>query len=414
MLKKILNVFLVVLSCLGVFMTVLYAYTTLTSKSLYEHSTSTYATSVVDPLTNETMSPFTVNYYSNYNNSGKEVVEFRINCYSDQRKTAIYSRGFQLVDDTLYYYDSFDGHSWESGHVYDETNDDGQQKTFFYIDVDNKICAVRLDGSYSYTYYEQNDLPVLRGMGNAVLNLVTFHWTQKSKVDYCKETVTKTGVHYYTYKELLQKIASIVKSSSYGTGSYKMPLIDLGDFLHLYEVADDGTVSDTPIGDGGLINSYFSMDINYDKRGMTYAKQSLFESVASNSEFNITGIDFDVNYWKVKQSYNLTENDFEERYSSIDGGFYYSLSSKIISELKNFENIEINISFDISKIKNKNVLGFDNYALYGIKVNSLTIFSSSNRSFSLLIGSLKDTGLTSSSIKTTNVTLNNISSGVEL
>ena len=65
-----------------------------------------------------------------------------------------------------------------------------------------------------------------------------------------------------------------------------------------------------------------------------------------------------------------------------------------------------------SNFENKNVLGFDYYACYGIKVKSLTISAKSNREFKLMVSSLKDTGLTS--IVTKNVTINNVNSGVEL
>ena len=83
-----------------------------------------------------------------------------------------------------------------------------------------------------------------------------------------------------------------------------------------------------------------------------------------------------------------------------------------MSELKNFENAEININFDLSKLGNVNCLGFDYYALYGIKVKSLSISSTTAREFNLLAGSLKETGLTS--ITTNNITIHNINSGVEL
>ena len=59
-----------------------------------------------------------------------------------------------------------------------------------------------------------------------------------------------------------------------------------------------------------------------------------------------------------------------------------------------------------------NVLGLDYYALYGLKINSLTISSTTQRDFKLLVGSLKDTGLTS--IETNNVNLVNINSGVSV
>ena len=95
-----------------------------------------------------------------------------------------------------------------------------------------------------------------------------------------------------------------------------------------------------------------------------------------------------------------------------DNGFYYGLPVDKINELKSFENLEINVVFDISKFTNVNVLGFDYYALNGLKLNSLTITSETQRDFKLLVGSLKDTGLTN--IATENVNIIDINSGVSL
>ena len=198
-------------------------------------------------------------------------------------------------------------------------------------------------------------------MGNAITNFLTFRWSKNSQKDYCNEYVKKTV--YFNYTDLLLKLKSIARSSSYGTGSYVMDLIDLGDFLHMYSVDSSGTVSDKPIGNDGQINSYFSISVNYDKRGMVYAGQSMFKSVALDSDFNISGIDFNVNYWKKTIEFNLTEQNFERRYSSIDSGFYYSLSSKFISELKTFmeSDMEINIVFDCTHIKDTKIQFSKNY-----------------------------------------------------
>ena len=199
----------------------------------------------------------------------------------------------------------------------------------------------------------------------------------------------------------------ILKSCSYGTGEYTMPLVDLGDFLHMYKVDENGVVDDSPTGAGSLINSYFAIDVKFDKRGITYAGQSMFGSVAGDSSYNISGVDYNVSYWKSAVVYNLTEQDFVSRYSSVDNGFYYALSSQTINELKQYDNLEIHILFDCSKFSNVKVLGFDYYALNGIEVESLTISSNNNQTFTLLVGSLQDTGITS--IQTNNVIINNLS-----
>ena len=68
---------------------------------------------------------------------------------------------------------------------------------------------------------------------------------------------------------------------------------------------------------------------------------------------------------------------------------------------------EIIIDFDISKLGNVNVIGFDYYALNGIEVKELLISSSRSTNFNLLVGALQNTGL--KKIKTHNVTIQNLS-----
>ena len=125
----------------------------------------------------------------------------------------------------------------------------------------------------------------------------------------------------------------------------------------------------------------------------------------------MTGLTDNVDYWKATTTFELTEQNFEARYSQVDNGFYYILPTSFINEIKDYEDIEINITFNVSNL-DVNVLGFDYYALNGIEVNSLTITSSTQRDFRLLVGSLKDTGLTSADIHLTNINLVNTNSGV--
>ena len=155
------------------------------------------------------------------------------------------------------------------------------------------------------------------------------------------------------------------------------------------------------------------MSTHFDNRGLAWYKQSIFGSVAGDSNYNTTGLTDNVDYWKATTTFELTEQNFEARYSQADNGFYYLLPTSFINEIKDFKNIEINITFNVSNL-DVNVLGFDYYALNGIEVNSLTITSSAQRVFRLMVGSLKDTGLTSADIHLTNIKLVNTNSGVAI
>ena len=398
---RIVNIALVVVTVFLTLMSgVLLYYKTIGKDKVPSAITSTYATTVEDPQTGEQLPTIEANYYSNRNDNGYEVIELLFNCYSGISKQAIYSRGFQLVineDGTkLYQYNRYDGVNFETGHEY-EWGD------IMVIDINGTTYGVALDGTYTITTKNFN-------LGKAIWHTISGLFTGWNYEENAYNYDTKT--YEYTFEDLLIKVGQILKSSSNGTGDSVISLVDLGDFLHIYEIDENGQVSGEPVGNRTLINSYFTMQTHYDNRGMVWAKQSMFGSVAGDSQFNISGIADNVDYWKVTSEVRLTEQDFVARYLTSENGYYYALSTEKINELKNFENIEINVDFNISNFEEVNVLGLDYYALYGLKIKTLTISSSTQRDFKLLVGSLKETGLTS--IETNNVNLVNINSGVSV
>ena len=415
--KKIANIVLIFVTLVAVLMSCLLLYfNTLGKDKMPSAITSTYATTVVDPLTGEEKPVLEANYYSNKNGTGYEVVEFRVNAYSGVAKQGIYARGFQMVWDkdgnivqytdpttneknNVWYYDSFDNTSFETGHAYEW----GDKMV---IDIDGDTYGVALDGQYTTT---KKKFSFVKAVRHTFAGLFTgYDYSTKA---YNFETTT----YNYTFEDLLLKVKQIIKSCSNGTGDGVISLIDLGDFLHIYEYdTESGQFKGEPVGgstSNSLINSYFTMSTHFDNRGMVWYKQSIFGSVAGDSNYNITGLTDNVDYWKATTTYELTEQNFEARYSQVDNGFYYILPTSLINEIKDYENIEVNITFNVSNLE-VNVLGFDYYALNGIEVNSLTITSSTQRDFRLMVGSLKDTGLTNADIHLTNINLVNTNSGV--
>ena len=412
---RIVDIVIVIVTVVMTFLSgVLLYYKTIGKDQLPSAVTSTYATTVTDPQTGEELSTIEANYYANKNGTGYEVIELLFNCYSGIGKQAIYSRGFQLVYDNeghvvpytnsvgqtndIYQYDRYGNNAFETGHSYTWGDK-------MIIDIDGKTYAVALDGKYSIT---TKRFSFFKAVGHTFVGLFTGYNYSEKAYNY------ETNIYNYTFKDLLVKVGQILKSSNNGTGDSIISLIDLGDFLHIYPISDSGQIAAEPLGVNTLQNSYFTMSTHYDNRGMVWSKQSIFESVAGDSDFNISGINDNVDYWKVETQYKLTEKDFTARYVTSENGYYYVLSTSKLNEIKNFENVEITVDFNISNLGNVNVLGFDYYALYGIKVKALTISSNTQREFKLLVNSLKDTGLTSEKIETNNVTINNINSGVEL
>lgn len=368
-------------------------YKTKGKDSLPQAITSTYVTQITNPNSGEKLSAIEASYFANKNNKGYEVVELLFNTYSGIDKQAIYSRGFQLVynnpdgSPNLYYYDKYDGVSFETGHEY----------TFgdkMIVDIDGETYAIALDGTYTTTGYELN--PVKTTTAFLTFGLSTFIWNPIESYSYEEQ---------YTFEDLLVKIGSIIRSSSNGIGDSIIPLVDLGDFLHIYEINDKGVISSEPVSQGTLANSYFTMDTDYDNRGMTWSKQSMFKSVAYDSQYNISGLTDATDFWKATSQIELSESDFIPRSSSSG---YYSLNVDKVSEINKYKEVDVVINFNIDNIQNIDVLGLDYFALYGIDVKELNIYSSENCSFELLKDSISNSDI---SITTKNVTLIN-NSGV--
>ncbi len=391
------NIFNIILVIATVVMVVCSAFLiyfkTLGSDKVPTGVTSTYVTKMVDPLTKIEYNAIEANYYANLNNSGYECVELLINSYSGVSKQTMYSRGFQLLwndkgeivkytdPNTNITYDYYEynrnnsNQSFQTGHHYNF-------KDPMFIDINGKTYAVELDGTYNITTKKFS-------LGKAALHTITGLWTGWDYNEGAYWTETKT--YNYTFTDLLVKIKEIIQSSSTGTGNAVLALVDLGDFLHVYDVDEEtGQISGTPVAANKLINSYFTTQTHYDRRGLTYAQQSIFSSVAGNNDFNISKIDFNVDYWQARHEIKLDESCLSKRYSETDNGYYYYLGADVINNINSYDNTEIVLDIDINNLESP--LGLDYYALHGVQIKSL-ILRGPISEFTLLYNALLDTNL---------------------
>lgn len=358
--------------------------------------TSTYVTMVNDPMTGEELPFMEANLYEYRNDSndqqhenGVAVLELKINSYSGTDKQAIYARGYQaILDNTLniseiYCYDSYDGVSFLSAK---QLEDDYVDDKTYITDIDGETYGVRLDGTY--TEYEPS---FLKSTWWVISGLFT-GWRK----DYMERTHVVYEVQY-TMRDFMQYLVTMVISSSNGTGESVIPLADLGNYFSVYK--EENAQFTTEVAFNTENNSYFTIATDYDRRGMTSYKQSLFKSVAGDSSFNLTGIPEDTDYWKDITTIELTEANFIKR--EVDDMTYITLNIERVLRLNDTEDITIEISINADKVN-----GIDYYGLCGLqKISKIYIYSSSSARFYLLDSSLDDTEVNTSDILTSNVTL---------
>lgn len=383
-LYKVLMSFYIILVIIMTLVDLTWIYfATIGKDKLPQAVTSSYVTYVTDPHTQEQLPFLQANYYANNNGSGYEMVELRINAYSGTDKQAIYSRGFQMVYmpmtipgttqeeivPLIYPYDSYDGVSFVSGHAY-EWGD------IFVTEIDGEIYGVAFDGTYQK--YVTN---VGKQLWYYISGLFT-GWDGEP------DSYMDVETSEYTWADFMVYIKTMIRSSSNGTGDGTIALADLASYLSVYEYDEEsGQFSGEPLGKNTLTNAYFTCETHFDNRGVEFAEQSMFGSVAGDSQFNISGIDFDVDYWQSEVINTLTLDDFEQRYSEINqGNFIYLHNTTITNFLKTGNQQVINIYIDLDQAGN--VIGIDNYAFDGLNIGKIEIYSSTPKDFTLLTNTL--------------------------
>ena len=152
--------------------------------------TSTYVTYVTNPQTGEEVPFMEAQYFSGEYGTGKEMIEVRFNVYSGVNMTAIYSRGFQMIDNEVYYYDTYDSTSFETGNEYQW----GEQ---LLTEIDGQLFGIALDGTYTAVDAGQV-------AGNILLGPAW--WIFEGFYDVEKE-------YNYTIEDFLNVMKNIIKSN---------------------------------------------------------------------------------------------------------------------------------------------------------------------------------------------------------
>lgn len=387
--EKLTKPILIILSIFFSFVILGYIYfiTPLGEDKVPSAVTSTYVTCVTNPQTGEELPFMEAQYFSGDYGTGKEMIEVRFNVYSGINMTAIYSRGFQLIDNRVYYYDTYDSVSFETGNEY-------QWGEKMLTEINGELFGIALDGTYTA-------VDAGKVAGNVLLGPAWWLFEGFYNIE---------SEYNYTITDFLNVMKNIIKSNSNGSGKSTLPLVDLETYIHVYDASTDNKLSNEQLGERGIQYSYFTVEANYSKSGVLWADQSLFGSIAGDPDYNATDVEHDKNYWQASSSVYLTVDNMGQRESTIENGNYLYLSPDQINKLNQYRDIEIIINIDLS---NKNIIGFDAFALAGLKnIKEINIISNTRKTFDLQTNCLQNTNFSVDKINTTNVTLINNTGGV--
>ncbi len=372
------------------------------------HITGAFIGNQVDPQTGIEKPLLEINYYTNGNEKGEEVVEFKINGLSESSKQTMYSKGAQLVGNKLYYYDYHNATGWESaspivtGDVKKQGNSyvvDYQNATMFPIEIagEKGNYAIALTGLYTTKEWQRNGWKVA---GNILTLGLPLLFEGKNAIADLVDT-TKA----YTILDFLTYCKKLAKSQCNGYGDTYVDAIDLAEYFGVYKENGTNKYESIEMYDKTAQSRYyFSANIHYDFRGMQLAKQSLFGSVAGDGQYNKTGVD-NIEYWRTDVNYKLSKTDLDLSYDFARDGYWLSIKDATLNKLNNYTaNVVCDLNINLDDFDGKKILGIDFYGFNGVQFKNLNINSLIKCSFEVRAFGLKDCNI-SNFTKTDNVTL---------
>lgn len=320
---------------------------------------------------------FNVNIYDNSNENGERLYELRLDYFTDTslNSTAYRSTGMQIKDYTgedywtivdtteeeannlvpgrsdgrVYYYDSVDGISYDGGLMATQLNRD--QKLI--IKINKTPYELQLTGT-KVTYYT-----------------VTKGWWIFKSTGKAKRT------YYYNYADVFEDSMKAVESGGVYGDHYIT--VDLSNLFTLKKYNEEKKVFEEDATD--IVKNYAVLKYHYEKNGMKNAKQSMFGKIELDNQYGIDTNEYNTDMWRVELNYNLTEKDLEYRLSEIRGGYLVYLDIEKIKIISDTKHALVNITINLD---NTNIVGLDYSAFEGLKLNSITINSSTQQDFYVL------------------------------
>lgn len=302
-----------------------------------------------------------INYYSNKNNNGLEMLDVKFNYLLDETKTSLYSQGFQIlpsegsatIDLTASYSDP--GKSEEIGETFN-----WPVRTVYRNLIYNKMHFenATVINYMSYDDYETpllstnpinidtmfkieigDDIYGIKFRGDQVLGDDLYYLVGADTKEDAKDTFnlfTRTRLYTRHYRAcnvelLISLLYDAVTALDHAEN--QSTVVEFGDMFDYYKYdSNDKTYSDTrEIETSKIINdvkSYYSVRINTYADGVQKASDSLFNCVDGNANYNTTGNYSSSEYFIGRTVKTVTLNDFELIEDAELGHYYLALSDE--------------------------------------------------------------------------------------
>ena len=345
-----------------------------------------------DDLTEEQKNEFEdryfleANFYSNAKNNGIALQELRLNYFTDYSllSTTYRSTGMQYLGDlkqedlTLVetteeeanqnepkgfsYYDTTNGVSWDGNKLRTQMN----RESCFTIKIDNRPFQIQLNKTFEWTTYKRQWYTL-------------WIWNKPT-----------THVIMYNYLNVFADCMQAIRTNSAGYGDYYIT-VDLSEYFTIRELDEKGKYKQDDVTD--IIKNYSVLKFHYDENGARNSTQSIFKCIDCNPSYDVEDKNIDTTYWQERMVYNLTDKDFDYRYSEVYDGYFVSLSVDMKTRFADMPRAKVNVNISTT-FDDKNIVGIDYNGFENFEIDTLTI-TGENQTFYVL-----DKGLYSTKVQT--------------
>lgn len=292
-----------------------------------------------------------------------DLFEIRLNSFIDETKEEVYGTGIQFFNPTFATYTHQEGEWFYYNHIQE------------YFAIPFYVYNTYQDNSYTLDTFAPEKTTVQKAIDNANLLYKNAYFTITLGSDIYKFTfkdeniVTRTKkwlftTEDYSYHNNFMKLCYDLyqSSKSFKEGINQVYLFNFVDYLN-FEKYDEKSKQYIEIADKKSeeytlvtkhMKAFFGVKVDRYKRNVEKASESLFNSVAGVYSYNIGENTMATDYFVGESRICLTENAFEYKFDETMGHFPV-LKESVKVELLKYENISIDIDFNMTILKNNKV-----------------------------------------------------------